>query len=240
MIPHSASEDSRKKRQAMLFLAQVMAILVVVGTAVGAKIYAQNSAEQMTKSSTQLNWNAARGDLTKQMRNELTAAFGQLKIPEPAMAALIACQVDEQINWLNRSGCSYDATAKSEAIASSIGNSSACLEQSGGRVKLKSMDIACIKAHIPNDWAMYQPMFAKAFASALVDKQASPELAEIAGECTSHKYIQALAATGCKPLNEAATSADGLIGDQGCIEQQQQSLDQQLETFSEECMAVAH
>ena len=52
-------------------------------------------------------WNAARVNLTSQLRPELEANLKPAHVPESAFTALLDCEVTSYIQWLNTTDCSY-------------------------------------------------------------------------------------------------------------------------------------
>jgi hypothetical protein len=95
-------------------------------------------------------WDAARVDLTSQIRPDLEAKLKLIHVPEAAFEALLDCEVTSYIQWLNTTDCSYLFDKATTTPEWHVKDQKDCLERADAATRLKEIDLACTKLKLPS------------------------------------------------------------------------------------------
>jgi hypothetical protein len=233
--------NSSNKKPPISFVSKLAWFTVVVGLFAGARYIVKHAWTSISIEARRLSgqgWEGARAEVEAGIRSSVRQNIGQMKLSTEEFEALVQCEVSGQIAWLNSSGCSYEYNTGLTKRDDHLLAQDACLKKAGSVQKMAEIDLACTKAHFPNSWKTYEVIFADTFTESLSTAITVAQTARTVGECVSRKYVVELENSGCKPMNLNAATAEGLFGDQSCVESRRAQLDDRTKTFADECVSV--
>jgi len=100
------------------------------------------------------------------------------------------------------------------------------------------IDLACSKAHVPNDWLIFSYIYAKSFAASFDPKRPESPKARSIGACVADHYMAQMNATECRPMNLNGTTSDELWANDGCMDKYKQSMDTKRNAMFRDCIAA--
>ena len=179
-------------------------------------------------------WNAARVDLTSQIRADLEANTKSIHVPEPAFKALLDCEVTSYIRWLNRTDCSYLFDQATTTLEWHLKDQKACLERADAATRLKEIDLQCTKLKLPNEWSIFAGMFAQTFAETVDPRHPNSPAAQKVGACAADRYVTELNHLGCKPMDVEASTREAIFATE-CIQENRPVLDRRMKAVLHDC-----
>jgi len=182
-------------------------------------------------------WDAARVDVTSQIRTDLAANLKSAHVPEPAFKALLDCEVTSYIQWLNTTDCSYLFDKATTTLEWHLKDQKACLEQADAATRLKEIDLECTKLKLPNEWSIFQGMFAQTFAETVDRRHPNSPTAQKVGACAADRYVTELNHMGCKPMDIEASTREAMFATD-CIHENQPMLDRRMTAVLHDCRAA--
>ena len=182
-------------------------------------------------------WDAARASLTRKIRAALEANTKLLHIPEPAFEALLDCEVTSYIQWLNTTDCSYLYDEATTTVEWHLKEQNACLERAGVKTRWKEIDLECTKLKVPNEWSIYEDMFAKTFAASVDWQHPNSPAAQKVGACAADQYVAELNRLGCAPMNVEAPTREAMLS-KDCIHKNRPILDRRMKAVLHDCRAA--
>ena len=183
-------------------------------------------------------WDAARVDLTPQIRADLEANLKLAHVPESIFKALLDCEVTSYIQWLNTTDCSYLFDKATTTLEWHLKEQKACLERADATTRLQEIDLACTKLKLPNEWSIFQGMFAQSFAETVDRRHPKSPIARKMGACAADRYVSELNHIGCKPMDVEASTREAMFATD-CIHENQSALDRRMTAVLHDCRAAA-
>jgi hypothetical protein len=183
-------------------------------------------------------WDAARVDLTSQIRPDLEANLKLAQVPAPVFTALLDCEVTSYIQWLNTTDCSYLFDKATTTLEWHLKDQKACLERADATARLQEIDLACTKLKLPNEWSIFEEMFAQTFAETVDRRHPKSPTARKVGACAADRYVSELNHIGCKPMDVEASTREAMFATD-CIHENQPILDRRMTAVLHDCRAAA-
>jgi hypothetical protein len=180
-------------------------------------------------------WASAREELTAEYRASVEAHVSDLSVAPGVVDALVACETDANIQWLDSTGCGYRYDPGEETEAEHLKQQEECLRLKGDGDKAAAIEVACWKAHMPNDWAVDQDGFAETFAKDCNPSDPADPLAKRFGQCLAAKYVELLNASACKPFDMSAETLEELHADPPCPDLHKPELEAKFQAAEDEC-----
>jgi hypothetical protein len=165
-------------------------------------------------------WEGYREALTTRLSASLLENMKVFEAPRTTLDALLQCELDGHIRWLNLSGCSYHYDQARVSLQDHLNAQDACLQAAGYVEESIHIDVVCSKRHIPNDWSFLEPMLSKKFAASLSPREPDAPRARARGECVAKEYARYANRSGCPLLNMEAQTAELLFSGDACVEKQ--------------------
>jgi hypothetical protein len=183
-------------------------------------------------------WDPARVDLTSQIRPDLEANLKLVHVPESAFQALLDCEVTSYIQWLNTTDCSYLFDKATTTLEWHLKDQKDCLERADATTRLKEIDLECTKLKLPNEWSIFEDMFAQTFAETVDRRHPKSPTARKMGACAARQYVSELNHLGCKPMDVDASTREAMFATD-CIHENQPMLDRRMTAVLHDCRAAA-
>ena len=183
-------------------------------------------------------WNAARAGLASRIRGDLEGDMKSIHVPEQEFTALLDCEVTAYIQWLNTTPCAYLYDQATTTLDWHLRNQKACLEQAGAATRLKEIDLQCTKLKLPNEWSIFEGMFARTFAETIDRRHPDSPTARRVGACAAGRYVTELDHLGCKPMDVEATTREEMFAAE-CIHDNQPLLDQRMRAVFHDCSRLS-
>ncbi|MGE0171847.1 MAG: hypothetical protein AB7T49_03645 [Oligoflexales bacterium] len=207
--------EGSNKRPPYPFVSKLFGFAVFLGLAMGTKYLIRTFSTTVSieaRTATGHGWDSARSELTEMLRKSVRTNFGVGAFDGKVEQDLVACEVDAAIAWLNTTGCYYQYNTMLKDKEKHLAEQDACVKNAGAAKKYEEIDAECSKKVLPNDWAVYEKIFADSFYETwkeTMNKNGMRDVSRDVPVCVAAKYAVLL--NKFEDCGPAAVSAPGCL-----------------------------